>query len=202
LVSQSHNPVRDDQGKVLRWYAACADIEDRKRAEERLQRENAALREELDHASMFEEIVGSSEPLQKVLSQVSKVARQTRQFSFSAKRYGQGVDRARHPQAFEAIGAVLYRGELRCDPNVADCFRALRSRKGGIYRCHTTPSGRFEVANGAPFSWTKSGICRQIFRSHCCGCCRKREIERVGSDKPIPWTFECWPQPIATSISL
>ena len=36
------NPARDDQGKVLRWNAACTDIEDRKRAEERLQRENAA----------------------------------------------------------------------------------------------------------------------------------------------------------------
>src|SRR6266566_5053766 len=68
------NPVRDDQGEVLRWYAACTDIEDRKQAEERLQRENAALREELNQASMFEEIVGSSEPLRKVLSQVSKVA--------------------------------------------------------------------------------------------------------------------------------
>ena len=66
--------MRDDQGEVLRWYAACTDIEDRKQAEERLQRENAALREELNQASMFEEIVGSSEPLRKVLSQVSKVA--------------------------------------------------------------------------------------------------------------------------------
>src|SRR6202142_4061082 len=68
------NPVRDDQGEVLRWYAACTDIEDRKQAEERLQRENAALREELNQVSMFEEIVGSSEPLRKVLSQVSKAA--------------------------------------------------------------------------------------------------------------------------------
>jgi formate hydrogenlyase transcriptional activator len=66
--------VRDDQGKVLRWYAASADIEDHKRAEESLQRENSALREELNQASMFEEIVGSSEPLRKVLSQIGKVA--------------------------------------------------------------------------------------------------------------------------------
>ena len=27
------NPVRDDRGEVLRWYAACTDIEDRKQAE-------------------------------------------------------------------------------------------------------------------------------------------------------------------------
>lgn len=48
--------------------------ERRKRAEDSLQRGNYALREELNQASMFEEIVGSSEPLRKALSQVSKVA--------------------------------------------------------------------------------------------------------------------------------
>jgi PAS domain S-box-containing protein len=51
-----HNPVRDDKGEVMRWYAAGTDIEDRKRAEEKLQQENAALREEVDQTSMFEEI--------------------------------------------------------------------------------------------------------------------------------------------------
>jgi len=34
------NPVRDDQGQVMRWYVACTDIDDRKTAEERLQQEN------------------------------------------------------------------------------------------------------------------------------------------------------------------
>jgi formate hydrogenlyase transcriptional activator len=42
--------------------------------EERLQQENVALREEIDKASMFEEIVGTSPALQTVLSRVSKVA--------------------------------------------------------------------------------------------------------------------------------
>ena len=36
--------------------------------------ENLALREGIDHASMFEEIVGSSEALRRVLRQVAKVA--------------------------------------------------------------------------------------------------------------------------------
>ena len=68
------NPVSDEAGQVLRWYAACTDIEDRRRAEDKLRRENSALREELNQASMFEEIVGSSEPLRNVLSQIGKVA--------------------------------------------------------------------------------------------------------------------------------
>jgi formate hydrogenlyase transcriptional activator len=50
------------------------DIEDRKQTEERLRDENVALREEIDKASMFEEIVGNSSALQTVLSRLSKVA--------------------------------------------------------------------------------------------------------------------------------
>ena len=68
------NPVCDDKGQTTRWYVACTDIEDRKRAEDRLQQENVALREEIDKASMFEEIVGTSPALKSVLSRISKVA--------------------------------------------------------------------------------------------------------------------------------
>jgi formate hydrogenlyase transcriptional activator len=68
------NPLRNEQGQISRWYIAGTDIEDRKQAEERLRRENVALREEIDKASMFEEIVGTSPALQTVLSRISKVA--------------------------------------------------------------------------------------------------------------------------------
>ena len=62
------NPMSDEEGRVTRWYLAGTDIDDRKLAEQRLQEENVALREEVDKASMFEEIVGISAPLKKVLS--------------------------------------------------------------------------------------------------------------------------------------
>ena len=68
------NPLRDEQGQITRWYLASTDIEDRKRAEDRLRSENVALREEIDKASMFEEIVGTSAALKSVLSRISKVA--------------------------------------------------------------------------------------------------------------------------------
>jgi len=70
-----HNPVRDEKGRIVRWYAGLTDIDDRKRAEERLEQENVALREEIDKMSMFEEVVGSSAALASVLSRVAKVAR-------------------------------------------------------------------------------------------------------------------------------
>jgi PAS domain S-box-containing protein len=57
------SPLLDEKGQITRWYIASTDIEGRKRAEERLEKENAALREEIVQASMFEEIVGTSPAL-------------------------------------------------------------------------------------------------------------------------------------------
>jgi len=68
------SPVLDEEGRTTRWYAAGTDIDDRKLVEQRLQEENVALREEVDKASMFEEIVGTSARLKTVLSRISKVA--------------------------------------------------------------------------------------------------------------------------------
>jgi formate hydrogenlyase transcriptional activator len=65
-----YNPFRDDQGRLVRWYATGTDIDDRKRGEDRTRNENVALREDIVRSSMFEEIVGSSEPLRKVMDQV------------------------------------------------------------------------------------------------------------------------------------
>lgn len=69
-----YKPLKDQLGRITRWVVPAIDIDDRKRLEERLQQENIALREEIDKASMFEEIVGASPALQTVLSLVSKVA--------------------------------------------------------------------------------------------------------------------------------
>jgi PAS domain S-box-containing protein len=69
---QSHIvPQRDAEGRIIRWFSSMADIDDRKRAENELQKafdeikklkdqlfeENIALRQEIDQASLFEEIV-------------------------------------------------------------------------------------------------------------------------------------------------
>src|SRR6266446_5991239 len=69
-----YNPFRNERGQVTRWYATGTDIDDRVRAEERTRNENLALREQIDRDSMFEDIVGSSDTLRKVLQRVSKVA--------------------------------------------------------------------------------------------------------------------------------
>jgi len=49
-------------------------LEEIKRLRDRLHDENLALREEITRSSMFEEIIGCSQPLRNVLVQVAKVA--------------------------------------------------------------------------------------------------------------------------------
>lgn len=68
-----YNPLLDEDGKVIRWYATGTDIEDRKQAEDRIRNENVTLREEIERSSMLEEIVGSSEVLRQVLRQVPRI---------------------------------------------------------------------------------------------------------------------------------
>jgi len=57
-----YNPLHDEAGRVLHWYATGTDIHDRKRDEIRVRSENLALREDIDSSSMFEEIVGPPPP--------------------------------------------------------------------------------------------------------------------------------------------
>jgi formate hydrogenlyase transcriptional activator len=56
-----YNPLHDEQGRILRWYATGTDIDDRKRAEQRMLDENMALREEIDRTSMYEEIEAATQ---------------------------------------------------------------------------------------------------------------------------------------------
>src|ERR1700724_332390 len=48
-----YNPFRDEQGRLVRWYATGTDIDERRRAEDRTKNENIALREEIVRSSMF-----------------------------------------------------------------------------------------------------------------------------------------------------
>ena len=74
-VSIHYEPLRDEDGQILRWYATGTDIHDRKQTEERMKQENVFLRDEIDRTSLFEEIIGKSDALRAVLQALNKVAR-------------------------------------------------------------------------------------------------------------------------------
>jgi formate hydrogenlyase transcriptional activator len=178
--------VRDDQGKVLRWYAACADIEDRKRAEERLQRENAALREELNQTSMFEEIVGSSEPLRRVLSQISKVAPSDSTVLILGQT-GTGKEllaRAIHKRSRRAARAFV---GVNCGaiPTSLIASELFGHEKGAFTGASQRRLGRFEAANGGTIFLDEVGDLPPDIQIALLRVLQEREIERVGSDRSI-----------------
>ncbi|HWO03001.1 MAG TPA: sigma 54-interacting transcriptional regulator, partial [Blastocatellia bacterium] len=82
------HPILDERGDVVEFVGASIDVtehhraradlerafEEIKRLKDQLHDENVVLREQIDQAFMFEEIVGTSSALQGVLSRVMKVA--------------------------------------------------------------------------------------------------------------------------------
>src|ERR1700746_1454536 len=69
-----YNPVMDEDGAVVRWFATATDIEERRQTEDRMRNETVALREAIVRSSMQEKIVGSSSSLRRVLAEVGRGA--------------------------------------------------------------------------------------------------------------------------------
>jgi len=143
------NPLRDDQGQLVRWYIASTDIEDRKRAEERLRQENVALREEIDKTSMFEEIVGASPALMSVLSRVSKVASSDSTVLISGET-GTGkelIARAIHRRSRRVSRAFV---AVNCAAIPRDLIASelFGHEKGAFTGALQRRLGRFELADG------------------------------------------------------
>src|ERR1700745_1292080 len=181
-----YNPVRDEEGKVLRWYAACADIDDRKRDEERLQQENVALREEIDKASMFEEIVGTSPALQAVLSRVSKVAPSDSTVLITGET-GTGkelVARGIHRRSNRASRAFV---SVNCAAIPRDLIASelFGHEKGAFTGAMQRRIGRFELANGGTIFLDEVGELPAETQIALLRVLQEHEFERVGGGQSI-----------------
>jgi PAS domain S-box-containing protein len=144
-----YNPLRDDQGQILRWYATGTDIDERKQAEERMRHENLVLREDIDRASMFEEIVGSSAVLRKVLQQVAKVAG-TDATVLILGETGTGkelMSRAIHQRSHRATRAFI-RVNCAAIPPALLASELFGHEKGAFTGALQRRLGRFEAAHG------------------------------------------------------
>ncbi|HEU5237180.1 MAG TPA: sigma-54-dependent Fis family transcriptional regulator [Pyrinomonadaceae bacterium] len=181
-----YNPVRDDDGQIIRWYVACTDIEDRKRAEERLQQENVALREEIDETSMFEEIVGTSPALQTVLSSISKVA-PTDSTVLITGETGTGkelVARAIHRRSDRSSHAFV---SVNCAAIPRDLIASelFGHEKGAFTGATQRRLGRFELADGGTIFLDEVGELSPDIQVALLRVLQEREFERIGGAQPI-----------------
>jgi PAS domain S-box-containing protein len=181
-----YNSVRDINGQILRWHVSCTDIEDRKRVEERLQQENVALREEIDRASMFEEIVGTSPALQAVLSRISKVA-PTDSTVLITGETGTGkelVARAIHRRSSRASRAFV---SVNCAAIPRDLIASelFGHEKGAFTGAMQRRLGRFELAHGGTIFLDEVGELSPDTQVALLRVLQEREFERVGGGQSI-----------------
>jgi len=181
-----YNPLRDEGGNVIRWYATATDIEDRKRAEERTRNENIALREEIDRFSMYEAIVGSSEALRRVLSEISKVAPTDSTVLISGET-GTGkelIASAIHKRSKRSARAFI-RVNCAAIPPSLIASELFGHEKGAFTGATQRRAGRFESADGGTIFLDEIGELSPEVQIALLRVLQEREFERVGSSQPI-----------------
>ena len=182
-----YNPLRDEEGRIIRWYSTGTDIDDRKRAEERIHKENLALREEIDHSSMFEEIVGSSEALRKVLTQVTKVAPSDSTVLILGET-GTGkelIARAIHRRSKRSSRAFI-RVNCAAIPASLIASELFGHEKGAFTGALQRHLGRFELADGGTIFLDEIGDLPAETQIVLLRVLQEREIQRVGGNQSIP----------------
>jgi formate hydrogenlyase transcriptional activator len=181
-----YKALLDEQGEVIRWYVTGTDIDDRKQAEERTRQENSALREEIDHSSMFEEIVGSSSALRKVLVQVAKVAPTDSTVLISGET-GTGkelIARAIHKRSNRA-GRAFIRVHCAAIPQSLIASELFGHEKGAFTGALQRRAGRFEAADGGTIFLDEIGELPMETQIALLRVLQEHEFERIGSTEPL-----------------
>src|SRR5213594_812834 len=181
-----YKPLLNEQGGVTRWFATATDIDDRKRAEERMRNENLALREEIDRSSMYEEIVGSSNMLRVVLQHVVKVAL-TDSTVLILGETGTGkelIARAIHKRSKRSAGAFI-RVNCAAIPSSLIASELFGHEKGAFTGALQRRLGRFELADGGTIFLDEIGDLPADTQNALLRVLQEREFERVGGTQSI-----------------
>jgi len=179
-IVELHNKLTDEKLHLEEAYAEISKLKDQ------LYKENLALREEVDQASMFEEIVGSSPALQRVLSNVAKVA-PTDSTVLITGETGTGK---------ELIARAIHKGSPRSErafvkvncaalPSSLIASELFGHEKGAFTGALQRRLGRFELAEGGSIFLDEIGELPPETQIALLRVLQEREFERVGGGQPI-----------------
>jgi DNA-binding NtrC family response regulator len=193
------HPSTNESGDI-EFVGAVTDITESKRTEDDLQsafdeirklkdqlyKENIALREEIDSASMFEEIVGESRALQAVLARIAKVAASDSTVLITGET-GTGkelVARAIHKRSHRSSRAFV---SVNCAAIPATLIAAelFGHEKGGFTGALQRRLGRFELADGGTIFLDEIGELPPETQIALLRVLQEREFERVGGNQSI-----------------
>ena len=176
--------VHDDATDGTEYVGACAEIQALK---DRLQSENIALREEIDKTSMFEEIVGTSPLLRRLLAHVSKVA-PTDSTVLITGETGTGkelIARAIHKRSRRSSRAFVSVNCAAIPPSLI-ASELFGHEKGAFTGAVQRRQGRFELADGGTIFLDEVGELSSEIQVMLLRVLQEREFDRVGGGRPIP----------------
>jgi transcriptional regulator with GAF, ATPase, and Fis domain len=166
--------------------SAVMVIADPKQSEEKLKHENIALREEINKAALFDEIVGTSSALQRVLSLVAKVAPTDASVLVTGET-GTGkelVARAIHRQSRRSSRAFV---SVNCAAIPRDLIASelFGHEKGSFTGALQRRLGRFELAQGGTIFLDEVGELPPETQIALLRVLQEHEFERVGGTRSI-----------------
>ena len=187
LERQKLRASEDRLAETSRLYRELQNAEAEIRAlKDRLYRENLALRDEVDRASMFEEIVGTSKQLKTVLSRIGKVA-PTDSTVLIWGETGTGkelIARAIHKRSHRSGCAFVSVNCAALAPTLLSS-ELFGHEKGAFTGATQRRLGRFELADGGTIFLDEVGELLPDTQVPLLRVLQEREFERVGGAQPI-----------------
>jgi PAS domain S-box-containing protein len=193
-------PVLNNGGDVVEFVGAVLDITEQTEArielekalaevrllKDQLYKENLALRDEVDRVSMFEEILGTSEALQEVVSRVIKVAPTDASVLITGET-GTGkelIARALHKRSARSQRAFVSVNCAALAPSLISA-ELFGHEKGAFTGATQRRLGRFELANGGTIFLDEVGELPADIQVALLRVLQEREFERVGGTQSI-----------------
>jgi formate hydrogenlyase transcriptional activator len=153
---------------------------------DQLYKENLALREEIDQASMFEDIVGTSPALRAVLARVSKVAPTDATVLITGET-GTGKElmaRAIHKRSRRSTRAFVSVNCAAIPPSLI-ASELFGHEKGAFTGALQRRLGRFELAEGGTIFLDEIGELPAEIQMALLRVLQEREFERVGGNQSL-----------------
>jgi transcriptional regulator with GAF, ATPase, and Fis domain len=193
-------PVFDSCGELFEFVGTTIDVTEQhesrsalesafaeiKALKDQLYEENVLLKEEVDKASMFEEIVGESPALRSVLARLAKVA-PTDSTVLITGETGTGkelIARAIHKRSHRSARAFVC---VNCAavPSSLITSELFGHEKGAFTGATQRRLGRFELAEGGTLFLDEVGELSVETQIALLRVLQEREFERLGGTRPI-----------------